>query len=162
MLKTKFILPILIIFIVAGLSLGFYYFEFLPKNTPGIPKNEDFYSSLDTIEIASSEQARITGLMNRKELCQKCGMLFEFETEEKQSFWMENTLISLDMIFMDKTGKIVTIHKSTKPLQQFPTYDSKFPAKYVLEVNAGFSDKNNLTENQSLDIAKLKIKGVVI
>ena len=142
--------------------MGFYYFQYLPGKTPGTPKNQGFYSSLETIEIASTEQAQITGLMNRKELCQKCGMLFEFEIEEKQSFWMENTLIPLDMIFMDKTGKIVTIHKNTKPLQQFPTYDSKLPAKYVLEVNAGFSDKNNLAENEILDIAKLKSKGVVI
>lgn len=156
--KFNFIFRILILFILTGLFLGIYFYQNSLSKKPTVQKNDDFYSSLITIEIADTIQTQTIGLMNRKELCEKCGMLFIFEKEEQQSFWMDNTLISLDMIFMDSGGKIVTIHQNTKPLQRYPTYNSKLPAKYVLEVNAGFSQRNNLAENQVLDIEKLKSK----
>lgn len=95
------------------------------------------------IEIADTDYERQLGLMKRVSMEEKQGMLFIFPTEIMQSFWMRNTLIPLDMIFINSNKKIVTIHKNTKVLSD-QSYPSTAPAKYVLEVNAGFTDKYKL------------------
>lgn len=95
------------------------------------------------IQIANSEFDRALGLMFRKSMQMKHGMLFIFPIEKIQSFWMENTEISLDMIFVNKNKEIVTIHKNTKIMSD-QTYNSTKPAQYVIEVDAGFCDKFNV------------------
>ncbi len=95
------------------------------------------------IEIADDEYQRELGLMNRKSMQENQGMLFIFPFERYQSFWMRNTFISLDMIFVDANKTIVTIHKNTQVLSD-QSYPSSKPAKYVVEVVAGFSDKYNI------------------
>jgi uncharacterized membrane protein (UPF0127 family) len=97
------------------------------------------------IEIADNEYERQLGLMNRESMEELQGMLFIFPTERYQSFWMLNTLFSLDMLFINKKKEIVTIHKNTEPLSQ-QSYPSSKPANYVLEVVAGFTDKYNIKE----------------
>ncbi|OGU89839.1 MAG: hypothetical protein A3K31_13355 [Ignavibacteria bacterium RIFOXYA12_FULL_35_25] len=74
---------------------------------------------------------------------EKQGMLFIFPDDAMQSFWMRNTLISLDMIFINSNKTIVTIHKNTKVLSD-QSYPSTAPAQYVLEVNAGFTAKHDI------------------
>ncbi|MGE5797682.1 MAG: DUF192 domain-containing protein [Ignavibacteria bacterium] len=95
------------------------------------------------IEVADNDFDRQLGLMFRKSMEEKQGMLFIFPAEEIQSFWMRNTNISVDMIFINAEQKIVTIHKNTKILSD-QSYPSSAPAKYVLEVNAGFTDRHNV------------------
>lgn len=95
------------------------------------------------IEISDTEYERQLGLMNRKEMNENQGMLFIFPDQQFRSFWMLNTLISLDMIFVDNERKIVTIHKNTTPLSQ-QSYPSTKPAVYVVEVLGGFTDKFNI------------------
>ena len=95
------------------------------------------------MEVADTEYDRQLGLMNRKEMDEKQGMLFIFPREEFQSFWMRNTLISLDMLFVSSDYRIVTIHKNTQTLSD-QSYPSSKPAKYVIEVIAGFTDKYNI------------------
>lgn len=95
------------------------------------------------IEIADTEYKRQLGLMNRKSMEEKQGMLFIFNEERFQSFWMLNTLISLDIMFVNNEKKIVTIHKNTTPLSQ-QSYPSTEPAIFVVEVIAGFSDKYSI------------------
>ncbi len=97
------------------------------------------------IEIADDDYSRQLGLMNRKDMKQNQGMLFIFDQETMQSFWMLNTLFSLDMIFINKDNQIVTIHKNTTPLSQ-QSYPSTKPALFVLEVVGGFSDNHNIKE----------------
>ncbi len=63
-------------------------------------------------------------------------MLFVFEKVEPRSFWMKNTLIPLDLIYLDAAGKVISI-KQGKPLQEEPTIPSDGPTKYVIELNAG-------------------------
>lgn len=84
------------------------------------------------IEIADDDYRRQLGLMNRKSMEENQGMLFIFPTQQYQSFWMLNTLFSLDMLFINKQKKIVTIHKNTTPLSQ-QSYPSSQPSIYVLE-----------------------------
>ena len=95
------------------------------------------------IEIADNDYERQLGLMNRQSMEEMQGMLFIFPAERYQSFWMVNTLFSLDMIFINSNKEIVTIHKDTTPLSE-QSYPSSAPALYVLEVNAGFCERHNV------------------
>ena len=95
------------------------------------------------IQIADTDFDRQLGLMFRKSMSENKGMLFIFPQESIQSFWMRNTYISLDMIFLNADKKIITIHKNTKTLSD-QSYRSTGPAKYVIEVDSGFSDKFNI------------------
>jgi len=92
------------------------------------------------IEIADDENERMRGLMDRLELPENAGMLFIFDGDEPRSFWMKNTYISLDIIYINSKKEIVSIQKYTQP-KTTTSIPSEAPAKYVLEVNAGFTDK---------------------
>ncbi|MCH8003072.1 MAG: DUF192 domain-containing protein [Nanoarchaeota archaeon] len=97
------------------------------------------------VEIADSLEERSSGLMFREFLDENSGMLFVFDDEDYYSFWMKNTLIPLDIIFISENLEIVDIIyaepcredscKSYKPIK---------PAKYVLEVNGNFTIKNDV------------------
>lgn len=96
------------------------------------------------LEIAKSQEKLQRGLMFRESLPENTGMLFIFEQERVLSFWMENTKLSLDMIFINSRGEIVTIHEETVPYQRSPLYISDEPAQLVIEVIAGYSEENNI------------------
>jgi len=102
------------------------------------------------LEIADNDYERALGLMNRREMKENQGMLFIFPALERQSFWMRNTLISLDMIFVDDHKKIVTIHKNTKILSE-QSYPASQPSIYVVEVLAGFTDRHNIKIGDKID-----------
>ncbi len=95
------------------------------------------------IEIADNNYERQLGLMNRKEMKENEGMLFIFPLQGNQSFWMRNTLISLDILFVNDQKQIVTIHKNTKILSD-QSYPATKPSIYVVEVLAGYRDKHNI------------------
>ena len=97
------------------------------------------------VEIADDNNERINGLMFRKNLDKNSGMLFVFDDEKNQTFWMKNTLIPLDIIFIGKDMKIVDIKHAT-PCNEDPCklYKSSRPAKYVLEMNINFTIENNV------------------
>ncbi|QQS35612.1 MAG: DUF192 domain-containing protein [Ignavibacteriales bacterium] len=101
------------------------------------------------MEYAADEYETQLGLMNRKEMKENQGMLFIFPDESPRSFWMRNTLISLDMLFVNSNKEIVTIHKSTKVLSD-QSYPSSKPAKYVVEVVGGFCDKYGIKEGDKI------------
>jgi uncharacterized membrane protein (UPF0127 family) len=93
-----------------------------------------------SVEIATTEQEKETGLMYRKELADGKGMLFDFSPEQEVSMWMKNTYISLDMIFIRADGTILRIAESTEPLST-KIIPSQGLAKGVLEVIAGTAKK---------------------
>ena len=101
------------------------------------------------LEIADDDYQRETGLMYRESMEQDQGMLFIFENEEPRGFYMKNTNIPLDLIFLDSENKIVSMSKNARP-GNMETIPSKVPAQYVLEVNAGLADQWNLTVGDSL------------
>jgi uncharacterized membrane protein (UPF0127 family) len=96
------------------------------------------------IEIAHNDTERAKGMMFRKTLLPNHGMLFVFNTEEPQSFWMRNTFLPLDIIYLDKEGNVVSIQKNCKILNDNPLPSEK-PAMYVLEINGGLSDNLGIT-----------------
>ena len=102
-----------------------------------------------TIEIADTPEARVRGLMERWSLPESHGMLFIFDSPEVQRFWMHNTPLSLDMIFVDENRRILNIAESTTPMSK-QTYASRGPAKYVVEVRAGFSKRHSIAEGMSI------------
>jgi hypothetical protein len=95
------------------------------------------------IEIADTDYERTRGLMYRHSLPENAGMLFIFDRSEPRSFWMRNTYIPLDIIFADEKKQIIQIYRKTTPLS-YTAMQSKKNAKYVVEVNAGFSDNHGI------------------
>jgi uncharacterized protein len=102
------------------------------------------------IEIADDEQERMRGLMDRLNLPDNAGMLFIFQDEDLRSFWMKNTFISLDIIYINSNKEIVSIQKYAQP-QTTSSLPSEKPAKYVLEVNAGFTDENSINPGDKVE-----------
>lgn len=95
------------------------------------------------IEKADTDYDRQLGLMFRNSLGENEGMLFIFDYESIQSFWMKNTRIPLDIIYINSKKEIVSIYKNTSPYSESSLPSSK-PAQYVVEVNAGWTTKNNI------------------
>ncbi len=89
-----------------------------------------------TVEMATSWPQQQAGLMFRKALAPNAGMLFDFVNESNQAFWMKNTLISLDLLFIKANGTIVRIAANAKPLSEdsIPSYE---PVRAVLEIPGG-------------------------
>lgn len=98
------------------------------------PDGEDF-----TLELALTPEETAQGLMFRPHLAPNRGMLFIFKQERIRSFWMKNTLIPLDIIFLDSTGHVADISANASPchVEPCPQFVSLAPARAVLEINAG-------------------------
>jgi uncharacterized membrane protein (UPF0127 family) len=90
------------------------------------------------VEIADDERSRELGLMFRREMPKDAGMLFDFHDEEPVSFWMRNTYIPLDMLFIKADGTIDSIAARATPLSE-RSIPSKSPVRFVLEINGGLS-----------------------
>lgn len=103
------------------------------------------------IEFAGDAASIRQGLMWRREMGADQGMVFLMRNEEPQSFWMKNTYIPLDIIFINSEKEIVTIRRNTEPLSEDQVTSDEKPALYVLEVNAGFADLHGLQEGDRLE-----------
>jgi len=99
------------------------------------------------VEIAEKYDERMRGLMYRKSMPPDAGMLFMFDKESVLKFWMKNTCIPLDMVFVGADGVIVGIEENT-PTLSTDTFSAYCPAKYVLEVNAGWTRKHGVRAGQ--------------
>jgi uncharacterized membrane protein (UPF0127 family) len=90
------------------------------------------------ILVADNDDKRSQGLMNISEMPDWAGMLFVFPSVVEVSFWMKNTLIPLDMIFIDEHGEVLKVHENAEP-HDLTSIRSDHPVKYVLEINGGLS-----------------------
>jgi uncharacterized membrane protein (UPF0127 family) len=102
-----------------------------------------------SVEMATTDKERETGLMYRKELADGRGMLFDFTPEQQVSMWMKNTFLSLDMIFIRADGRILRIAENTEP-QSTKIIPSGGPAKGVLEVIAGTARKYGIVPGDQI------------
>ena len=98
------------------------------------------------LEIADTPEKMIKGLMFRKKLSSNSGMLFLFDKTHSQpvAMWMKNTYIPLDMLFVEKTGKIIGIAENTKPLSLKTISPTKKHSAAVIEINAGEVKKHGI------------------
>ena len=119
-----------------------------------LSKGDKIAASID-IEIADTELARQQGLMFRTSMEDNQGMLFIFEEEEMQSFWMKNTILPLDIMYVNRNKEIVKIHKNTMPFQEEPGYESGRPAMYVVEVKAGYTDVHGIKEGDRISFTRV-------
>lgn len=90
------------------------------------------------VEVARTDAERALGLMNRRALAPDAGMLFVFTESDDHVFWMKNTLIPLDMIFVGEDGRVVGVVERAEPMTVTPRGVGE-PSRYVLEVNGGWA-----------------------
>ncbi len=102
-----------------------------------------------TVELALTPQQRAQGLMFRRAMAEDDGMLFLFDREAPRSFWMKNTYLPLDLIFIDRHGVVVSIARDASPHDE-TGIPSRFPAAAVLEVLAGTSDAIGLAPGDQI------------
>jgi uncharacterized membrane protein (UPF0127 family) len=125
-----------------------------PKLAVGVVRFPDAGSAVEAaVEIADKDKDRMRGLMYRKALGESAGMLFVFDDEHVLRFWMKNTCIPLDMIFIAEDGVIVGIEENAPTLNE-DTYTPNCPAKYVLEMNAGWARKHGVKAGQKAAIVR--------
>jgi uncharacterized protein len=143
MKKYSYLIAIPIILALITIAL------FLPSDSSAKFENGKTIS----LEIAKTPSQKSAGLMNREELDEDAGMLFIYEEESILSFWMKDTLIPLDIIFLNNDYEIVSI-KKMKPCTEDPcqSHPSEIPSKYAIEVNAGFTQENNISIGQKVTI----------
>ena len=105
------------------------------------------------VEFAETNYERETGLMHRTSMKENQAMLFIFPAEFPREFYMKNTLIPLDIIYLDSNKKIVSLQENAKPLDE-TGLPSEIPAMYVLEVNAGLAQKWSLEIGDMITFVK--------
>ncbi|MGE0632270.1 MAG: DUF192 domain-containing protein [Pseudobdellovibrionaceae bacterium] len=157
MVLLKHLRKIILLFFIFSSLLG-------PHRSEGVtgkrsePKNEEYkfekkklkISGVEiTVEIADTPQKSSRGLMYRTNLADNEGMLFISEYEEIQSFWMKNTFVDLSIGFFDKNKRLIDIIQEMKAVKSemetnLPTYQSRVPARYSLEVPKGWFDRKKI------------------
>ena len=139
--KVLIILVFAVAFFVAGIVASFprENGSAVEINAPRVCLNGFCYE----VEVADDPIDRARGLMFRESLDENEGMLFVFDREEKHSFWMKNTLIFLDIVWMNSAGEIVEISENTPPCvaDSCPSYVPEGLAKYALEIAGGQTRK---------------------
>jgi uncharacterized membrane protein (UPF0127 family) len=145
----------IVVVVVILIAVIFYYWFFVripPLTTINLKIKNKNYS----LEVAKTLSQKSQGLMNRNSLCEKCGMIFISSQETPQIFWMKNTLIPLDMIFLDSKGKVTNIETAIPEAGvadlNLKLYRSASPAQYVIELNSGDSQKLGLNSGDIIDI----------
>lgn len=112
-----------------------------------------FKNNCFNVELAITNEEQMRGLMFRKSLGQKRGLLFIFDVEGEYSFWMKNTLIPLDIIWINENKEVVFISENTQPCKEdsCPTVSPNQKAKYVLEINGRTSKEIDLKVGERLE-----------
>ena len=102
-----------------------------------------------SVEVVDTDETRALGLMHRERLPRSAGMLFVYDAPTEPSFWMRNTLIPLDMVFVDPTGRVTRIHRDAIPHDTTPIPGGP-NVLMVLEINAGLSKMLGMTEGSEM------------
>lgn len=102
-----------------------------------------------SVELADDPKERAQGLMHREKMATSTGMLFVYDFPQAVAFWMENTLIPLDMLFFDQNGVLKKVHEHAVPLDRTHIWGGD-QIQYVLEINAGLSGLLGITEGAEI------------
>ncbi|XOD66666.1 MAG: DUF192 domain-containing protein [Flavobacteriales bacterium Tduv] len=119
--------------------------EFIKEGELQLKNGEETIKKIH-IELATTDQERSQGLMHRSSMQEDQGMLFIFDEARPQSFWMKNTRIPLDIIYINSDSAVLNISKNIFPMAETGITQSNGAAKFVLEVNGGMSDKWGIKE----------------
>jgi uncharacterized protein len=109
----------------------------------------DWGSARFTVEVADDNAERAQGLMNRDSLASSAGMLFIFDAPQPASFWMKNTLIPLDMIFVDESGLVREVKSNAIPGDETPIFGGN-DILMVLEINGGLAGRLGITPGSEI------------
>lgn len=131
------------------------------QNQPQAVFETGTVDSVVNVEIADNETERSQGLMNRQSICESCGMIFIFENAERRAFWMKNTSIPLDIIFISSDQEVVNVAQADPEPgvsdENLTRYRSEEPAKYVVEVNQGFAEEKNIVEGTEVNFRSIPL-----
>ena len=118
-----------------------------------IKQNSRHAFKIIAIEIADNSQERARGLMGHRSLSDSQGMLFIYPKEKVLSFWMKNTAIPLDIIFINKSRRIIKVHSNAVPMDKTSILSGE-PVLYALEVNAGFCARYAIADGDEIKFEK--------
>ena len=106
------------------------------------------------VELATDPEEQAQGLMYRENLPERTGMLFVFPEVAPHHFWMKNTMIPLDMVWLDESGRVLFVSANTPPCKAdpCPTYGPDAPVRYVLEIAGGKAASENVNVGATLRI----------
>lgn len=124
--------------------------DFTRDGELSIFKNDSLIQTIE-VEFAKNDEERALGLMYRSSMDEHQGMWFIFPEEAPRSFYMRNTEIPLDIIYLDKDKKVVSIAKNARPYDE-TSLPSEKPAMYVLEINGGLSDKWGIEKGDRIEV----------
>ncbi len=148
------------------LAIGILLIFLLPEGVQTPPAQQNvsracFGSDCFTVELALTPEQQARGLMGRQSLYPDAGMLFVFPQEGIYPFWMKDTLIPLDMVWMDSEGRVVFIGKNEQPCGVVcPSVNPGVPARYVLEINAGTADRIGLGVGDRMELSPVACCGM--
>jgi uncharacterized protein len=133
---------LLILLLIIALSFVVFLGDLLMKKEIIDIKTVSFGNSRFEVKVAYTPEDRARGLMFREQLPRDKGMLFIFDKPGVYRFWMKNTLISLDIIWLNENKEIVFIEHNVLPCKKdyCPNYGSEKESKYVLEINGGLAE----------------------
>jgi len=147
---------LLVVAVIILIYIFFYFAQtsYSPSAPDSLMGSVCFSGNCFSVELATTRAQVERGLMYRKELYNDNGMLFIFDKEENYPFWMKNTLIPLDIIWIDGNGKIVFVADNVQPCKSLicSSVNPGVSAKYVLEINAGISEKIGLNLGEEVKI----------
>jgi len=163
----NFRLILFLVLLAVLLGVSFYYWPSFHTNTPAAinlpfgsptpqPSRVCFNGSCFLVELARTPAEQERGLMYRQSLTADRGMLFIFANAGVYSFWMKNTFIPLDIIWLDQNGRVVFIRPNAQPCPaegDCSSIDPGVSAKYVLEINAKLADKMELEVGDAMEIS---------
>ena len=107
------------------------------------------------VEVVDTPEARAKGLMFRQSLAKDAGMLFDFRQEQQTAFWMQNTFIPLDMVFIAANGEVKTVHPNAIP-HDTTSIPSQVPVQFVLEIPGGRSAEIGLKPGDRVEHPRMK------
>lgn len=121
--------------------------EFIKEGDLVLKNNDSIIKKLD-VEVANTDSERQIGLMNRSSMLENRGMIFVFDEDNTSGFWMKDTRIPLDIIFVGQDSTVINVQKNAKPYDEH-NYPATAPYRYVLEVNGGSADKWGVKDGET-------------
>jgi len=152
--KTRLVFSLITTLVLGAFIFGYFQLGAKAKDSPAsanelVIETKDGTRHVFKIDLAITPEQQQYGLMNRTSLPPDYGMLFVFEGEAERSFWMKNTLIPLDVIFIKKNGTIHHIHENAIP-HDLTTFTSQGPVMAGLEVMGGTAERLNLQKGDKV------------